>query len=245
VAGLTQPDTGATRTRALLDRISRKQDGTLAAANTANRKRAVLNNAMQFAIEVNALTANPLKAVGWTRPPTLKTVDPRCVVNADQARRFLAAVGGQGPRGNRLAAFYGCLYYAALRPEEATDLRLDNLVRLPDHGWGEMVLTSSQPRSGSCWTDDGSVRQRSALKHRAPGETRTVPVHPELVILLRSHIKRYSTSQGGRVFTLAGGGIVTDRAYLAVFHKARATAFTTSEACRPPPSSKSARAPPT
>jgi hypothetical protein len=32
--------------RAILDRISKRQSGKLAAANTANRKRAVLNNIM-------------------------------------------------------------------------------------------------------------------------------------------------------------------------------------------------------
>jgi hypothetical protein len=47
----------------LIGRVSRKQDGTAAAANTANRKRAVLNNLMQYAVEVGALSANPLKAV--------------------------------------------------------------------------------------------------------------------------------------------------------------------------------------
>jgi hypothetical protein len=75
-ADLSRPGTGAARCRALLNRISRKQDGTAAAANTANRKRAVLTNLMQYAVEVGALPANPLKAVKWTRPRTLKSVDP-------------------------------------------------------------------------------------------------------------------------------------------------------------------------
>ncbi len=43
----------------------------------------------------------------------------------------------------------------------------------------------------------GSVARR---KHRAPGETRTVPIHPELVTLLRDHLKRYGTAPGGRIF---------------------------------------------
>ena len=229
VADLNQPGAGAVRTRALLDRINKKQDGTRAAANTANRKRAVLSNAIHYALEMNILPVNPLTTVKWTRPRTLKTVDPRVVVNADQARRFLAAVGNQGPRGERMIAFFGCMYYAALRPEEATELRRSNLTSLPDDGWGEMTLTSSEPRSGSNWTDDGTVRQRSTLKHRAPGETRTVPIHPDLVILLRDHLKRYGTGPEGRIFTLARGGVLTDRAYLAVFHKARAAAFTKDE----------------
>ena len=229
VTELEKPGTGPVRARALLDRISKKQDGKLAAANTANRKRTTLNNAMQYAVELNLLTANPLKAIKWTRPRTLKTVDPRCVVNADQARRFIAAVGELGPRGERMVAFFGCMYYAALRPEEATDLRRDNLTSLPDHGWGEMLLTNSEPRSGSNWTDDGTVRQRRELKHRAPGETRSVPIHPELVTLLRNHLKQYGTGPTGRIFTLPRGGTLTDRAYLAVFHTARAAAFTAAE----------------
>jgi len=46
-------------------------------------------------------------------------------------------------------AFFGCMYYAAMRPEEVTDLRDINLVSMPGTGWGEFLLTNSQPRSGS------------------------------------------------------------------------------------------------
>ncbi|TYB48669.1 hypothetical protein [Actinomadura chibensis] len=90
------------------------------------------------------------------------------------------------------------MYYAALRPEEAVDLRRDHLVSLPDDGSDEMRLTHSEPRSGSRWTDSGKPRDRQPLKHRAPGETRPVPIHPELVTLLRHHIKEFNTPPGGR-----------------------------------------------
>ena len=229
VADLGRPGTGASRCRALLDRASRKQDGTAAAANTANRKRAVLNNLMQYAVEIGALPANPLKAVKWTRPRTLKSVDPRTVVNADQARRLLAAVGQQGERGERMVAFFGCMYYAALRPEEAVELRPENLASLPDHGWGELILTNSEPRSGTWWTDSGSARQRRELKHRPRGETRPVPIHPELVALLSQHLKKFAPGPDGRIFTGPRGGIFNDRAYLLIFHKARSAAFTSTE----------------
>jgi len=138
--------------------------------------------------------------------------------------------GRRAGRGERMVAFFGCMYYAALRPEEAVDLRRDNLTDLPDDGWGEMLLTHSEPRSGTSWTDNRRARQRRELKHRAPGETRTVPIHPELVILLRDHLKRHGTGPGGRIFIGPRGGILTDRAYLAVFHQARAAAFTGPEA---------------
>jgi integrase len=123
LADLAQLGSGSARARAMLDRLSRKQDGKPAAANTANRKRIVLNNAMEYACEIGALSANPLKSVKWTRPRTMTTVDPRVVINPTQARRFFAAADAHSKRGKRMKAFFGCLYYAALRPEEASDLR--------------------------------------------------------------------------------------------------------------------------
>lgn len=61
MAELAEPDTGAVRARAILDRISKKQNGKLAAANTANRKRAALNNIMKYAVvERKILPASPL-----------------------------------------------------------------------------------------------------------------------------------------------------------------------------------------
>jgi integrase len=230
---LTQPGTGPARVRAVLDRISRKQDGKPAAANTVMRKRIVLNNAMEYACEIGALPANPLKSVQWTRPRTLTSVDPRVVINPAQARRFFAAVEAHGKRGQRMKAFFGCMYYAALRPEEASDLRRENLASLPERGWGEMILTHSVPRAGSHWTDNGKPRQRRALKHRADGDTRPVPIHPELVTMLREHLEDFGTGPRGRLFIGPRGGIITDRAYLKVFHEARAKALTAQEASSP------------
>ena len=47
--------------------------------------------------------------------------------------------------------FFGCLYYAALRPEEAVTLRRANLI-LPGRGGGTIILTAACPRTGSAWT---------------------------------------------------------------------------------------------
>ena len=73
VTELTRPGPGTARCRALLDRISRKQDGSAAAANTANRKRAVLNNLMQYAIEIGAVPATTTRQ---------DFVQPRCGLDA-------------------------------------------------------------------------------------------------------------------------------------------------------------------
>ncbi|MGW3351260.1 tyrosine-type recombinase/integrase [Nonomuraea rubra] len=233
ISALTEPGSGAVLTRGVLTRISQTKNGTAAAANTMNRKRMVLHNALEFACEIGALSANPLKAVKWSKPRILSTVDPRVVINIHQARRFLTAVEKHSERGRRMKAFFGCMYFAALRPEEVVDLREEHLINLPDNEWGEMRLTNAEPRAGSRWTNSGKVRERRELKHRAKGETRPVPIHPELGTMLQEHVTQFGTGPDGRIFIGPRGGQMTDRAYLKVFHEARKKAFTPTEARSP------------
>ncbi|MEO3869574.1 tyrosine-type recombinase/integrase [Nonomuraea sp. B12E4] len=230
VRELTRPKRGPLLTRAVLDRISRKQDGTAAAGNTVKRKRQVLNNAFKFAREISALQANPLDSVTWTKPRTDEAVDPGVVANREQARAILAEVAKEGAMGKRLAAFFGCMYYAALRPEEVIDLRTENIKNLPESGeWGEFVLTNSDPEVGTKWTDDGKARQRRGLKHRPVKAKRQVPIHPDLVALLHAHRAEFNHGREGRIFTGPRGGIIRDSTYLPVWHKARERALSPAE----------------
>ena len=54
------------------------------------------------------------------------------------------------------------------------------------------------------------------------GETRTIPVPPELVRLLRAHIKRYGATLDGRIFQTARSGILQDSGYYEVWTSGRA-----------------------
>ena len=193
-----EPATRSRLVRDLLTRISQTKTGSKAAAATATRKRMILHNAMEYACEIGVLSDNPLTHIRWTRQRTTTEVDPRVVINADQAHRFLTAVEADGERGRHLKAFFACMYYAALRPEEATELRRSSIT-LPTESeqWGEMRLTEARPRSGSSWTNTGEIRERVPLKHRADGEARRVPIHPELVEILRPT----STSSGRPIRT--------------------------------------------
>jgi integrase len=190
----------------------------------------VLGSVMDYACETGVLVINPVKHVKWARPRALKTVDPRIVINIDQAQRLLAAIRSQGRWGERLVAFFACMYYAALRPEEVIGLRRSHLVSLPAQGWGEMRLTHSEPRSGSRWTDNGRSRERRELKHRAAGDTRSVLIHPDLAQLLRAHLDTFGTGRDGRIFVGPRGGTVAEWIYLDVYHQARKAAFTDTEA---------------
>lgn len=53
-------------------------------------------------------------------------MNPRVVINHRQAGALLDGVRAQRS-GSALAAFFGVLYYAALRPGEAVDLRKEAL----------------------------------------------------------------------------------------------------------------------
>jgi len=113
-------------------------------------------------------------------------------------------------RGRHLEAFYGSLYYAALRPSEAVALGKTDCY-LPSRGWGRIDLAASEPRAGRDWTDHGTARQARGLKHRAAGEMRSIPIPPALVTLLRTHLKTYGTAPGGRLFRTARGGPARQR----------------------------------
>jgi integrase len=214
--------------RLALAACARNLTGKAAAGSTQRRKRSVFYNALGYAVELGRLPSNPIDRIQWTAPAVAQSVDRRVVVSPAQARKLLAAVRGLSDRGAHLEAFYGCLYYAALRPSEAVMLRELDLY-LPKKGWGRIVLAASASRAGTAWTDHGTSRQERGLKHRADNETRTIPIPLELVKLLRAHIKKYGTTPDGRIFQTTRGGIIQDSAYSAVWAEARQAALTEAQ----------------
>jgi integrase len=214
--------------RLALGACARTLAGKPAAGSTQRRKRSVFYNALGYAVEQGHLPSNPIDRIQWTAPAVAQTVDRRVVVSPAQARNLLAAVRDLSDRGQHLETFYGCLYYTALRPSEAVMLR-DSDLHLPGKGWGRIDLAASASRAGTAWTDDGTARQERGLKHRAASEIRTIPIPPELVKLLRAHIKRYGTTPDGRIFQTARGGIIQDSAYSAVWAETRKNALTEAQ----------------
>jgi integrase len=222
--------------RRLLDQATGRLDGKKAAASTARRHRVILANAMDYAVELGVLEINPIRVLKWTAPKVSSQVDRRRVVNPRQARALLAAVRAQQPSGPRLVAFFAVMYYAGLRPEEAINLSRDNVI-LPPHGrgddWGELHIRGATPDAGSEWTDDGSPRERRQLKHRAEGDSRIVPAHPELTSLLREHLDKFSAAPDGRLFSGVRGGELPTITYRRAWIKARQTALTAAEEASP------------
>lgn len=139
--------------RSALDVLAVKLDGRPAAATTVRRKRSVFYNALQYAVELEELEFNPIdKLRVRSQRKRVAVVDRRVVVNQRQALELLIAltyVGqrGKAKRGERLVAFFACLYFAALRPGEALGLREQDC-DLPETGWGRWQRAAHRRASG-------------------------------------------------------------------------------------------------
>ncbi len=128
--------------RTALEALTFRLDGSRAAANTIIRKRVVLHGALSYAAEAGLLPDNPLDSIAWHVPQSSAALNPAVVASPEQVSALLDTVARTRPE---LAAFFGCLYYAALRPEEAVALRIADC-HLPSSGWG--MLGSLRLRPG-------------------------------------------------------------------------------------------------
>ena len=226
------------RVELALTALALRLDGKAAAATVARRKRAVFYNVLDMAStgKGHVLAANPLNTMKWKPPDAAEKVDRRVVANPHQVRELLAAlsyVGGlDRDRGRRLVAMFACMYYAALRPAEAVNLRKAEC-ELPTAGWGRLYVARTTPEVGKRYTDSGELHDEKGLKHRPDDEVRPVPIPPELVVILRWHLEEFGTAPDGRLFRQLGGGVVNSSTYTQVWKAARALALTPDQVASP------------
>ena len=159
--------------------------------------------------------------ITWKPPRSSFPVDPRPAATPAEVQAILAEVTMIRPE---LTAFFGCLYYAALRPAEAVALRASSCI-VPSRGWGQLTLTASLPRSARAWTGNGTPRESRGLKHRPEGAIRTIPIPPQLTRLLRWHMRAFGCAEDGRLFRGARGGPLSESLYGRIWHQARAAAI--------------------
>jgi integrase len=229
ITRLDQRADGSRVIRAALQRLAATKKGTPAADNTFRRKRMVLSNLLDYAVERDLLTVNPLVWVKWTRIRADREVDPAMVPNQEQVVRLLAAVEADGELGKRMKAFFACMYYAGLRPEEVTALRHRNLLSLPEKGAGRMRLTCAEPHAGTKWVDDRTVRSVQPLKARKRGKAREIPIHPYLAAILIDHRTEFPNQVNDRVLIGPRGGVPTHQSVKKLWQRARLEALTEAE----------------
>jgi integrase len=151
---------------------------------------------------------------------------------------MLAATSYIGRRqGPRFVAFYGCMFYAMMRPSEVTSLSKEGC-QLPDQGWGRLIFADASPAAGRDFTNDGRVHESKGLKGRARQSsarraTRNVPIPPELVAMLRAHIESFGTSSDGRIFRSENDNPIQPSTYWRVWDKTRTLALTPAQLATP------------
>ncbi len=202
------------------------------AVNTYRNKKKGLNGAIRYAIEMGRVDANPLDRISTIPPKRKSAVDRTVVISPAQARSLLDGVRGQGPTGPRLVAFFAVLYFAGLRPSEALALRIADC-HLPEQGWGNLRFAESVPYANAAWTDDGQTSPRQSLKHRARGQSRTVPACPELVAHLKAHVEAFGTASDGRLFFRLDGGPIRHATYAKIWARTRAQVLTPEQFASP------------
>jgi integrase len=124
------------------------------------------------------------------------------------------------------------MYYAALWPAEALALR-ERDCALPDQGWGELTLERTRPNAGMRWTDSGDAHDDRGLKHRGENEPRHVPIPPELVAILRSHLDLFGVGLDGGLFRTPRGNVIASSTYSRVWQRAREFGLTPRHVASP------------
>ena len=206
--------------RAALDGLCARLDGSRAAANTITRKRAVFHGALGYAVEARAAARQPRRPDQLAGPQSRPAVNPATVASPAQVGAMLGAVARIRPE---LAAFFGCLYYAALRPEEAVALRRDDS-SCPAAAAGR----SSSPPPARAPGPPGPARDAvmsSAASSTAPtAPSGWSPSRPSWSAMLRP-TACHGTAPDGRLFRGTRGGLLSESVYGRAWHAARHAAL--------------------
>jgi integrase len=230
----------------VLDALAVRLDGKPASPEYFSRRRRVLHKCLGYAVRKKRLNSNPLSKAnlpdGWTAPQVPDdTLDPRAVGSPALVASMLEACATIGRRqGPRFQAFYGCMFYAMMRPSEVAALTRPSC-HLPETGWGHLIFADSSPAAGRAYTDDGQVHEHRGLKGRTKGRpsltarrpVRKVPIPPELVTLLRTHLRTFGTAPDGRLFRSENGNPIQPSTWWQVWQKVRAAALSPDQLASP------------
>ena len=137
------------RSRPTTTRTSRPVERPLLANGLPLLRRILDPESRRSSPGCSPLTASRQRSMSWT---------------SRRRQSFPESPPNQGDRSSRspeMTAFYGCLYYTALRPEEAVALRFADC-DLPGSGWGMLRLAAATPRTAAAWTNCGTSRSAAS-----------------------------------------------------------------------------------
>jgi integrase len=235
--GLTWNELDTAAVQRVLTRLRLTGTGERGQHNTVARRSSAFNEHLNWAVRRGYITTNPslLLEPEDRNPISVRATAPdlRLIVNLTVGFRLIAAaerlklapVGGAGSASG-YAVVVALMLLAGLRPAEVRGLRRQNLVNLPESGWGMIVLEFGQSSPGQRYTPDGAVDQQVALKHAGERKTRPVPVPPTLVKLLRALLAAQDLAPDAWLFTAADSKPIPDRHLYEYWNLAKAEVFT-------------------
>ena len=136
----------------VLDALAVNLDGKRSAPDYFSRRRRVLRRTLGYAVRKKRRDTNPLSRnnlpESWTAPESPDdAIDPRCVGTPTLIAAMLVACSYVGRTQGPRFAFFGCTYYAMMRPSEVAALTKDGCY-LPGKGWGHLAFADSSPAAG-------------------------------------------------------------------------------------------------
>lgn len=214
-------------------RLRRNVNGSKAGATAVTSRFVALNEWLNWAVRQGHLRANPLDRLDPEDKPSttvrVKPVDLRRVLSMGQVVAVVEQVRGLAGDGHqaaaRLTAYFAMIALAGVRPAEARGVRVSDCTHLPPTGWGTLVLAGRLAAVGCRYTADGARHEAGPLKWRHEGETRTIPIPPMLVGLLREHINRFALTGDDLLAIGRDGEPASDADIATVWHVVRDTLF--------------------
>ncbi|MFE3458284.1 hypothetical protein ACFXKD_12135 [Nocardiopsis aegyptia] len=199
VADLADPKVAIAAVQAAI----RDLDGKKPVIGSQRRNHGILKAALAYAVGEGLIDMNTITELEASGSCSVHQVDRRCVVNPRQARNLLDKAPEYGyeeterrqgmKSGPRLVAFFGSMYYAALRrPEETIKLHKHDL-SLPapkreidadgrevvSYGWERCTSVRSPPTPGpSSRTTAPAATPGAARSSARPGRSGRSPALP-------------------------------------------------------------------
>lgn len=174
--------------------------------DTLGKRRNNLSLVLTEAVTDGLLASNPVSVSRWTVAQDADEVDQRLLLSPQQCRDLIGVIGSVSWTSSRYTAYLHTLWLAGLRPSEATGLIYDlDDVQLPESGWGRLILRGGTVYTSRRWNDEDDNFADRGLKWRSRKSIREIPLPPELVEILRNHVKEHDVQVGDRLFTNSKG----------------------------------------
>lgn len=203
----------------VLTAVSTRRDGRPASAEVSRRRKNALGAGLRAAVRRGLLAENPMERIEWRTPERSISVDVATLPAFSDVCEIVDLVAARTTGSARYAALFASVGMAGLRPSEAIGLDVDDL-ELPSTGWGHARLRGATTSPGVRYSTSGEVRERKALKQRAEGTIREVPLPAELVRRLHGHLDRFPPVDGV-VFANGSGKPATSTNYTPAWGRAR------------------------